>query len=83
MILFFYIVPFNELGNTKELIAVAKTLMANSKIAGAYLYCPNCHENLGKQSECESDFDCVRGKKCRGYCGTCGKEFIFRAEYGA
>jgi hypothetical protein len=68
----------NKVKLASELLKLAKKLTA-----GSDLHCPHCGENLGKQSEYEANADCVRGKKCQGYCGTCGKDFTFRAVYGA
>jgi len=64
-------------------IASELVRMAKSLVAGADLYCPNCGENLGKQSEVEDDNDCVRGRRCEIYCSTCGESFKIRPRYSS
>ena len=70
------------MGDYDKIVAV-QSKKAGSKAAGANLYCPNCGENLGKQSEVEDDNECERGRKCEIYCSTCGESFNIRPRYSS
>lgn len=58
--------------------------MPEGLFEGADLQCPNCHDNLGKQSEVEAnakESGCRRGEKIELYCSNCGEKFKHTCAY--